>query len=637
MRLGVVNAFAAAVVLAGVVAPGPAGAAAGPARSEPVYDFASAIRETVWVDIGRDGDGDGRSDRVAADVVRPAEAADRGVRVPVIMNASPYNACCGRGNERELKTYDAAGRPVRFPLFYDNYFVPRGYAVVLVDVAGTNRSRGCVDVGGPSDIGSAKAVVDWLNGRATGYSQATGGSAVSAGWTTGAVGMIGKSYDGTIANGVAATGVAGLRTIVPIAAISSWYDYYRTDGAVGGGGSPEQLARTVAGGNLGQDCSAAIRGLTRSFPANGDHSPGWEQRDYAAKAGNVKASVFAVHGVNDLNVKSIHFGQWWSALEPTGVDRRLWLSQTGHVDPFDFRRAEWVAALHQWFDHYLLGLDNGVGAAPRVSVERQPDVWVDQGAWPAAGSRGVALRPVAGAAAGLGTLTSGPAAPGRAAFTDDPRQGEANWAAEPTRPSGSRVLYTTGPLARDLHVSGTAAVTVTATPSTSTARISAVLVDYGPATIRDYSAAGEGIRTGVTESCWGASTAGDDACYKDTATAAKPVGLHILSRGWADLANHASLSREERLTPGRPYTMTFRLASTDWVVPKGHQLALVIGGTDRGFVSAPAQPPRITLDLAKTFVTLPVDGPVPVAGAAGPLPAAPSQVTPEPVAGLDRG
>ncbi|WP_371812804.1 CocE/NonD family hydrolase [Saccharopolyspora sp. ASAGF58] len=37
--------------------------------------------------------------------------------------------------------------------------------------------------------------------------------------------MIGKSYDGTIANGV-----GGLRTIVAIVAISSWYDYYRSDG-----------------------------------------------------------------------------------------------------------------------------------------------------------------------------------------------------------------------------------------------------------------------------------------------------------------------------------------------------------------------------------------------------------------------
>ena len=42
--------------------------------------------------------------------------------------------------------------------------------------------------------------------------------------------MIGKSYDGTLSNGVAATGVEGLKTIVPISAISAWYNYSRTGG-----------------------------------------------------------------------------------------------------------------------------------------------------------------------------------------------------------------------------------------------------------------------------------------------------------------------------------------------------------------------------------------------------------------------
>src|SRR5919108_332038 len=68
----------------------------------------------------------------------------------------------------------SGGVPVKFPLFYDNYFVPRGYAVVLVDFLGTNRSRGCVDVGGQSEIASGTAVIDWLNGRRTGYTTLTG-------------------------------------------------------------------------------------------------------------------------------------------------------------------------------------------------------------------------------------------------------------------------------------------------------------------------------------------------------------------------------------------------------------------------------------------------------------------------------
>ena len=109
------------------------------------------------------------------------------------------------------------------PLFYDNYFVPRGYAVVGVDIVGTGRSTGCGDVGGKDEIDSVVAVIDWLNGRNTAHT--ADGADVEATWSSGAVGMIGKSYDGTLANGVAATGVKGLKTIVPISAISSWYDY----------------------------------------------------------------------------------------------------------------------------------------------------------------------------------------------------------------------------------------------------------------------------------------------------------------------------------------------------------------------------------------------------------------------------
>ena len=97
---------------------------------------------------------------------------------------------------------------MKFPLFYDNYFVPRGYAVLNVDMDGTTKSDGCPTSGGLSDVLGGKAVVDWLNGRATAYDAQ--GKKVKATWTSGRTAMIGKSYDGTLANGVAATGVEGL-------------------------------------------------------------------------------------------------------------------------------------------------------------------------------------------------------------------------------------------------------------------------------------------------------------------------------------------------------------------------------------------------------------------------------------------
>ena len=42
--------------------------------------------------------------------------------------------------------------------------------------------------------------------------------------------MSGKSYLGTMCIAVASTGVEGLETIIPEAAISNWYDYYRCNG-----------------------------------------------------------------------------------------------------------------------------------------------------------------------------------------------------------------------------------------------------------------------------------------------------------------------------------------------------------------------------------------------------------------------
>ncbi|MBF6054268.1 x-prolyl-dipeptidyl aminopeptidase [Streptomyces eurocidicus] len=577
--------------------------------SKPVYSYDRAVRESVWVDTGVDGDGDGRTDRVAADIIRPREAAEQGRRVPVIMDASPYYSCCGRGNESQKKTYDAQGAPVQFPLYYDNYFVPRGYAVVLVDLAGTNRSDGCVDIGGRSDVQSAKAVVDWLNGRARGYRTRGGQDAAEASWTTGAVGMIGKSYDGTVANGVAATGVEGLKTIVPIGAISSWYDYYFAKGAALYDGGPDGLADRVEGPEARGRCQAVQRALAEGAPRNGDRTPLWDARDYAPDAKNVRASVFVVHGMQDLNVRTKHFGQWWDALADEGVERKIWLSQTGHVDPFDFRRAAWVPTLHRWFDHYLLGYDNGVDREPMADVERAPDQWSTDRVWPPSGTRTTALRPAAGPVAGVGTLGLAPAPRGTTAeFTDDPGLNEHDWATRVDEATPGKAGFTTPPLTRDLRLAGSSRVELTVTPSTASAHLSAVLVDLGPATIRDYAATGEGVRTLADRDCWGSGTPGDTGCFKRTEADRQEVGHTVFSRGWADLGHYADPAPARPITPGKPYTITLDLAATDHVVPVGHRLALIVAGTDAGLIEPASTTPRVTMDLRGTTARLPLVG-----------------------------
>jgi len=106
--------------------------------TQPAFGYADAVRERVWVESDFDTDMNGVADRIALDIMRPA-ASESGLDVPVIMDASPYYSTLGRGNESELKRdLDGDGLLDRWPLFYDNYFVPRGYAVVLLDKVGTN-------------------------------------------------------------------------------------------------------------------------------------------------------------------------------------------------------------------------------------------------------------------------------------------------------------------------------------------------------------------------------------------------------------------------------------------------------------------------------------------------------------------
>ena len=68
------------------------------------------------------------------------------------------------------------------------------------------------------------------------------------------------------------------------------------------------------------------------------------------------------------------------------MPRKLWLLRGGHVDPFDSRRAVWVDTLHRWFDHWLLGVDNGIMDEPRVTIEEAKDVWRTYADWPVPGT-----------------------------------------------------------------------------------------------------------------------------------------------------------------------------------------------------------------------------------------------------------
>lgn len=584
----------------------------------PVYDYGAAIRESVWVEVP-DFAGCGGPLLVAADIIRPRELDGR-AKVPVIMVASPYYLACGRGNESEFKEYDADGNPIKFPLFYDNYFVPRGYAVVAVDMAGTARSTGCSDEGAASDILSVKAVVDWLNGRGLAFDSEK--QQVQAAWSDGTVGMIGKSYDGTLANGVAAMGVEGLKTIVPISAISSWYDYNRYQNLPFSYDYPSELSEFVAsnrteevGCNLCFDIMDAEDG-----DETGAYTAFWAARDYVegltTDVSQVKASVFLVHGLQDDNVKTTNFARWWQALGAQHVERKLWLTRVGHVDPFDVDREFWVRTLHRWFDYQLFGIENGIDREPAVRVEVAPYQWVKARDWPLRGHKACFTPQANGDLVfgpggkrdwpfrrhkarfspwANGDLFLGPGGKHSLSWVNDPIQTET--AAVSAGDNPNRLLFTTGLLTRALHISGAPQfeLEVTHYAASGTGQVGVELVDYGDA--ERVLSDDDGVVTAETQSCWGESTATDDACYYDVVRNIGQTPLQVLSRGWARLDN-----------PGT-HRLTIDMIPNDVIVPAGHQLGLVVVSASPDWVvTVDPAPTAYILNLRASLLRLPIVG-----------------------------
>ena len=546
----------------------------------PVYSYPGAVRETAWVDIGMDQDGDGVNDRVAVDIIRPAEPSRRHLTVPAILDVSGYYWTTGRGNDYQTKKVDAYGRPVRFPLFLDNYFVPRGYAVLLVDLAGTGRSSGCTDFMGPSEIASSTRVVDWLNKRAPGYSAVSGGRPVDAGWSDGKAGIIGKSWDGTTAYEAAASGVEGLEAAVAESGVTSPYT-----ALYAGTGTQVQLAssgdytvanrvqNSAARGN--RQCRSLLQDTRDSQPGDGDYTSGWRSRDLVPSAGRVTAALLVAQGQIDTTVTPSHFGAFWSAL-PAHTPKKLWLSLAGHVDPFDYRRGAWVDTVHRWFDRYLYGIHNSVDAQPRATVERSPGEWTDVAGFPAATATATTLH-LAGQ-----TLQAEPAAAGTTTVLD-----------------GHGLEVTTAPLRRAVRLSGTPSVTVTLRPtSAANQTVTVELIDHGTATVRGEPG-DTGITTSTTErDCFGGRTDADTGCFLRTSPTTDHVDSQTIATGVRDLRHATSIEHTNPVQAGHDYTVRIPLWPMDRVIQAGHRVGLLVTTTA----------PSTGLIDAGSALTLPVEG-----------------------------
>ena len=586
------------------------------------------IRHDLWVETDFDSDRDGRKDRVHVDVTRPAQTEGGGLKVPVLYGSSPYFAGTSRDDsnwnvQQELGDQPPTRRALIAPVHQPNRrrisnalvneWVPRGFAVVHSEATGTGLSQGCATVGDYPERAPMKFVIQWLNGRAKGYTSPNGREEVRAtGWSTGKVGMIGTSYEGTLPLAAATTGVKGLEVVVPVSPNTSYYLYYRSNGLVrspGGylGEDVDVLYDFVASGDPATRARCDVLWKNNVFAgsngqdrATGDFNEFWKKRDLLPYVKNIKAAVLLAHGLNDYNVTPAHSVRIYDEMKARGLPVGLYLHQGGHGGnpPADM--------LNRWFSHYLYGIDNGVpgdqsayivhdvgsqapmaavpaapaGASapnPRLRITAAPTPFAT---FPVPGTQTVTLHPTAGGR-GIASLSFTPAAIGSESLIDDVAYSGSTLASSPA--SVNRLLYATPILKDTVHISGTPRITLRMASNAKAANLTVWLV------MLPYDSARAGSQSYVGN----------------------------VSHGWADLqnakalkkgGNYASKNRGKPLKAGEFREVTFDLEPTDEFIPAGKQLGIMIMSSDREFTLWPKPGAELTLDLAKSSFRLPIVG-----------------------------
>jgi X-Pro dipeptidyl-peptidase len=457
-------------------------------------------------------------------------------------------------------------------------WVPRGFAVVHSSSPGTGLSQGCPTVGGDNESLAPKAVIDWLNGRAPGFTTPDGDERVEAHWSTGKVGMTGTSYNGTIPLAAATTGVDGLEAIIPIAPNTSYYHYYRSNGLVrspGGylGEDIDVLYDFIHSGNPERrdwcDCKVRDKEMAEGFDrVTGDYNAFWAGRDYLNDLGPLKAATIMAHGFNDWNVVPEHSVRIYWALREKGVPVRAFFHQGGHGGGPPLKM------MNRWFTRYLHGAANGVEEEPRAWIVREnanrdkPTAYED---YPNPEASPVPLYLVAGSPE-QGELSPVPVpGQGRETLVDNfsfsgATLAQAEW-------TEHRLIYVTPKLSEAVHLSGTPRIKIKLASSKPAANLSVWLVSLP----------------------WNKSKNAK-------------ITENIITRGWADPQNHKSLTAGQPLEPGKFYELSFDLQPDDQIIAKGQQIGLMIFSSDREFTLWPTPGTELTVDINATSIELPVVG-----------------------------
>ena len=464
-----------------------------------------------------------------ADVMRPANLpAD--AKTPVILAIGPYF----NHAHQTTTDYDPTRNTPqnRFDdLINQGQIFARGYTLIYVDLPGFGASTGCNDFGGPNEQLGVKSAIEW---------------AASQTWSTGKVGMWGKSYDAWTEvmalaqnpKGLAATviqepldsGYKGLY-MNGVHYAATWYAtpavYQATDAAPPPvNDDPEYIAHWALGENPA--CYAANIALQTGLIDRDDAAGFWSARDDVAAAGQSTVPTLWSHGFQDANTKPDNFLDVTSKLQGP---HRLWLGQWDHQRANDTKnsgRTGFMDEAMRWFAYYLQGDPTaGVAADPPVEVSDQTGAWRYESQWPPADSSGHAM-PLRGGS-----------------FTDDDSNSAGGY-------SGAGVWSFSQPATQDVRIAGTPHLTLDASTQSPRANLVGLLYDV------DATGAGK-----------------------------------LISRGAYAFSGNQKVS--------------FDLYPQDWKLAAGHRLGMLVVGSDSSWWTPPHSEQSVAVSNAGLSVPLLAD------------------------------
>ena len=465
---------------------------------------------------------------INVEVMRPADRS-----APVLLTYSPYN------------TLSEPAVPNLANDELGQRYLAKGYARAVADVVGTRNSSGCWDYGGAREQQSGVDLVNFLARQS---------------WSTGRVGMIGGSYDGTTATMTAVRGrdVPGLKAIVPIVGISRWYGYAYGDGVRyflnserptdEGFDTPLAfdfgLARTPPTdptdpnwdekmASRANPCEAADH-TVKGYDRTPDYDDFWLERDYRKDAGRIRAATLVATGWQDYNVKQEEGVELFRAL-PSGILKRLYMFQGAHGSP---RAANWQPLLDRFLERTLEGVSNGIQNEPPVLTEGRSADSASTGfraeaSWPPPGTATRALYLSADRA-----LQPGAPAPATASFTDLATSMEERSIRAPQAES-DWLFFQSAPLQAPARLTGSARLEVSLELNRDHGHLTPLLVDIGP--------------TGATK---------------------------IVSRGFLNLLYRDGLSRWSAVPPGEPVRATVTFKPQDQLFEPGHRFGVIVQGSN---------------------------------------------------------